>query len=204
MEWDGVRIFLAVARGGQRSAAAKSLGLTHAIVGRQLIGKCSLQDGTNLTVMSACLLPDKRRPLLCGGKDRDHSRVCEVAGLINDRPTRAFRKGSRQPHAGNVVVYRVARIIRVRENGVMDRSKTGQLRQNRGRYIREVFCHDDPLGQTAPGEIGARLGRQRGNPYKRSDDQGREYVQGHCCCIFLDGRVFSYAARWAARPAHGE
>ena len=36
MEWDRVRIFLAVARSGQMLAAAKSLGLNHATVGRQL------------------------------------------------------------------------------------------------------------------------------------------------------------------------
>src|SRR5215469_668493 len=36
MEWDRVRIFLAVARSGQILAAAKSLGLNHATVGRQL------------------------------------------------------------------------------------------------------------------------------------------------------------------------
>src|ERR1700743_791288 len=36
MEWDRVRIFLAVARSGQMLAAARSLGLNHATVGRQL------------------------------------------------------------------------------------------------------------------------------------------------------------------------
>lgn len=36
MEWDRVRIFLAVARSGQILAAAKNLGLNHATVGRQL------------------------------------------------------------------------------------------------------------------------------------------------------------------------
>ena len=36
MEWDRVRIFLAVARSGQMLAAAKSLGLNHATVGRQI------------------------------------------------------------------------------------------------------------------------------------------------------------------------
>jgi hypothetical protein len=36
MEWDRVRIFLAVARSGRILAAAKSLGLNHATVGRQL------------------------------------------------------------------------------------------------------------------------------------------------------------------------
>ncbi len=36
MEWDRVRIFLAVARSGQILAAARNLGLNHATVGRQL------------------------------------------------------------------------------------------------------------------------------------------------------------------------
>ncbi|MES2256617.1 MAG: LysR family transcriptional regulator [Pseudomonadota bacterium] len=36
MEWDRVRIFLAVARSGQMLAAARNLGLNHATVGRQL------------------------------------------------------------------------------------------------------------------------------------------------------------------------
>ena len=36
MEWDRVRIFLAVARSGQMLAAARSLGLNHATVGRQI------------------------------------------------------------------------------------------------------------------------------------------------------------------------
>jgi DNA-binding transcriptional LysR family regulator len=36
MDWDKVRIFLAVARSGQIFAAAKNLGLNHATVGRQL------------------------------------------------------------------------------------------------------------------------------------------------------------------------
>lgn len=36
MEWDRVRIFLAVARSGQLLGAARSLGLNHATVGRQL------------------------------------------------------------------------------------------------------------------------------------------------------------------------
>ena len=36
MEWDRVRIFLAVARSGQMLAAARILGLNHATVGRQL------------------------------------------------------------------------------------------------------------------------------------------------------------------------
>jgi molybdate transport repressor ModE-like protein len=36
MEWDRVRIFLAVARSGQMLAAARNLGLNHATVGRQI------------------------------------------------------------------------------------------------------------------------------------------------------------------------
>ena len=36
MDWDRIRIFLAVARSGQISGAAKGLGLNHATVGRQL------------------------------------------------------------------------------------------------------------------------------------------------------------------------
>lgn len=36
MEWDRVRVFLAVARSGQILAAARNLGLNHATVGRQL------------------------------------------------------------------------------------------------------------------------------------------------------------------------
>ena len=36
MEWDRVRIFLAVARSGQMLAAARHLGLNHATVGRQI------------------------------------------------------------------------------------------------------------------------------------------------------------------------
>lgn len=36
MEWDRVRIFLAVARSGQILAAARNLGLNHATVGRQI------------------------------------------------------------------------------------------------------------------------------------------------------------------------
>lgn len=36
MDWDRIRIFLAVARAGQISSAAKGLGLNHATVGRQL------------------------------------------------------------------------------------------------------------------------------------------------------------------------
>jgi DNA-binding transcriptional LysR family regulator len=36
MDWDRVRIFLAVARSGQMLAAAKGLGLNHATVGRQI------------------------------------------------------------------------------------------------------------------------------------------------------------------------
>nr|WP_253201067.1 LysR family transcriptional regulator [Sphingomonas quercus] len=36
MDWDKVRIFLAVARSGQLLAAARNLGLNHATVGRQL------------------------------------------------------------------------------------------------------------------------------------------------------------------------
>ena len=36
MAWDRIRIFLAVARSGQISGAAKGLGLNHATVGRQL------------------------------------------------------------------------------------------------------------------------------------------------------------------------
>src|ERR1700760_3129187 len=36
MEWDRIRIFLAVARSGQILAAARSLGLNHATVGRQI------------------------------------------------------------------------------------------------------------------------------------------------------------------------
>src|SRR5215475_9372522 len=36
MEWDRVRVFLAVARSGQILGAAKLLGLNHATVGRQL------------------------------------------------------------------------------------------------------------------------------------------------------------------------
>lgn len=36
MDWDRARIFLAVARSGQMLAAAKSLGLNHATVGRQI------------------------------------------------------------------------------------------------------------------------------------------------------------------------
>ena len=36
MDWDRIRIFLAVARAGQISGAAKGLGLNHATVGRQL------------------------------------------------------------------------------------------------------------------------------------------------------------------------
>lgn len=36
MDWDRIRIFLAIARAGQISGAAKGLGLNHATVGRQL------------------------------------------------------------------------------------------------------------------------------------------------------------------------
>jgi DNA-binding transcriptional LysR family regulator len=36
MEWDRVRVFLAVARSGQMLAAARNLGLNHATVGRQI------------------------------------------------------------------------------------------------------------------------------------------------------------------------
>src|ERR1700760_1857801 len=36
MEWDRIRIFLAVARSGQMLAAARHLGLNHATVGRQI------------------------------------------------------------------------------------------------------------------------------------------------------------------------
>src|ERR1700722_17956897 len=74
----------------------------------QLIGKRGFQDSTDLAVLPSCLLPDQRRLLLGDGKERDHSRVGEVAGLKNDRPTRAFRKSARQPRGGNVVVDRIA------------------------------------------------------------------------------------------------
>lgn len=65
MDWDRVRIFLAVARSGQLLAAARSLGLNHATVGRQLT---SLEEELGLKLLerhvSGCTLTPSGEALL--------------------------------------------------------------------------------------------------------------------------------------------
>ena len=58
MDWDRIRIFLAVARSGQISGAARGLGLNHATVGRQLtaleeeLGTALVERQTNGCVLT--------------------------------------------------------------------------------------------------------------------------------------------------------
>jgi molybdate transport repressor ModE-like protein len=69
MEWDRVRVFLAVARSGQILAAARNLGLNHATVGRQLT---ALEEELNTKLLerhvNGCTLTSAGEALLAAAE----------------------------------------------------------------------------------------------------------------------------------------
>ena len=86
MEWDRVRIFLAVARSRQMLAAAKSLGLNHATVGRQLT---QLEDELQTKLIerhiNGCTLTPAGEALL------DRLRALDDAGFVGVDQSRGLR-----------------------------------------------------------------------------------------------------------------
>ncbi|MGX1497412.1 LysR family transcriptional regulator [Roseibium aggregatum] len=87
MNWDDIRIFLAIARTGQILAAARRLGLNHATVARRLT---SLEDsvGTRLfdRSTSGCLLTEAGSRFFDRAERIEAEAVAAEADLTNDTP----------------------------------------------------------------------------------------------------------------------
>lgn len=82
MEWDRVRIFLAVARSGQILAAARHLGLNHATVGRQLT---ALEDELQTKLLerhvNGCTLTPQGEALLAAAEKVESELLQFESGL---------------------------------------------------------------------------------------------------------------------------
>lgn len=87
MNWDDIRIFLAIARTGQILAAARRLGLNHATVARRLT---SLEDsiGTRLfdRSTSGCLLTEAGSRFFDRAERIEAEAVAAEADLTNNSP----------------------------------------------------------------------------------------------------------------------
>ncbi len=83
MDWDRIRIFLAVARAGQLLGAAQQLGLNHATVGRQL---SALEEelGTKLVERQpqGCTLTAAGEAMLASA-ERVESELLQVGGSLS-------------------------------------------------------------------------------------------------------------------------
>ena len=83
MDWDRIRIFLAVARAGQILGAARNLGLNHATVGRQLT---ALEEDLGAQLVerqtSGCLLTPAGEVLMTSA-ERVESELLQAGNLIS-------------------------------------------------------------------------------------------------------------------------
>jgi DNA-binding transcriptional LysR family regulator len=84
MNWDDIRIFLAVARSGQILAAARRLGVNHATVARRLT---ALEDSLRTKLFdrstSGCLLTDKGEQLLVNAERMEAEMLAAQAHIAD-------------------------------------------------------------------------------------------------------------------------